>query len=201
MARDNDAYVRSVSNASGVASQAPSDALGRAEEEPSEEDVAAFDRVFAQFDPNGTGKVLMKDFLSIIDELDELRPRDAEPLLSEGQREQALSFMSNEQGVAEMTRDRLFDFIKELTGNKIIMPSPKKKPLPPRKEPPPSPTQSDASGRSAGSRKLLTGISAKSQIRPPQPKRRTDLEKMTDGTTNVIAEHEDFSAVTNPSDS
>ena len=200
MARDNDAYVRSVSNASDVAAPAPSDALARAEDEPSEEDVAAFDRVFAQFDPNGTGKVLMKDFLSIIDELDELRPRDAEPLLSEGQREQAVAFMSNEQGVAEMTRDRLFDFIKELAGNKIIMPSPKKKPLPPRKEPPPSPTKSDASGRSGSSRKL-TGISAKSQIRPPQLKRRTDLEKMNEGTTNVIAEHEDFSAVIDPSHS
>lgn len=197
MARDNDAHIRAVN--SSMASPPASENGGQAaKEEPSEEDVAAFDRVFAQFDPNGTGKVLMKDFLSIIDELDELRPRNAEPLLSERQREQADDFSSSEEGVTEMTRDQLFHFIKQLTGNKIIIESPKKRPVP-RKEPPASPTRSDASSRTSASRKL-TGISAKSQIRPPQLKRRTDLEKMVDGTTNVIAEHEDFSAVMLPFD-
>jgi hypothetical protein len=193
MARDNDAYVRSISSSSIAAP--PSDAGAAAEDEPSEEDVAAFDRVFAQFDPNGTGKILMKDFLSIIDELDALRPHNAPPLLSESQREKSDEFLSSEKGVTEMTRNALFDFIKDLTGNKIIIASPKKKSVP-RMEPPLSPTKSDASSRSGASRKL-TGISARSQIRPPQLKRRTDLEKMVDDTTNVIAEHEDFSAVFN----
>jgi hypothetical protein len=193
MARDNDAYVRSVS--SSVASPPPSDAGAAAEDEPSEEDVAAFDRVFAQFDPNGTGKILMKDFLSIIDELDALRLHNAPPLLSESQREQSDEFLSSEKGVTEMTRNALFDFIKDLTGNKIIIASPKKKSVP-RTERPASPAKSDVSSRSGASRKL-TGIGARSQIRPPQLKRRTDLEKMVDGTTNVIAEHEDFFAVLN----
>jgi hypothetical protein len=185
MAKDNDAYVRTVSSSSHhLSTSSTSDA-----DDPSEEDVAAFDRVFAQFDPNGLGVVSMRDFLSIIDELDALRPKSAKPLLSEVQREQSLAFTSSEGGTAEMTRDQLFEFIKEMTGNKIIIASPKKKVVPRKEEP--SPTKSDVSKRGA----MLPGISAKSQVRPPHRKRRGDLEKMADGTTNVIADHEDFSAV------
>ena len=185
MAKDNDAYVRTVSSSSHhLSTSSTSDA-----DDPSEEDVAAFDRVFAQFDPNGLGVVSMRDFLSIIDELDALRPKSAKPLLSEVQREQSQAFTSSEGGTAEMTRDQLFEFIKEMTGNKIIIASPKKKVVPRKEEP--SPTKSDVSKRGG----MLPGISAKSQVRPPHRKRRGDLEKMADGTTNVIAEHEDFSAV------
>src|SRR5438552_8412762 len=120
MAKDNDAYVRSISSSSrSLASPPVSDS-----EDPSEEDVAAFDRVFAQFDPNNLGVVSMRDFLAIIDELDALRPRSAKPLLSEVQREQSLAFSTAEGGTAEMTRDQLFEFIKEMTGNKIIVASP-----------------------------------------------------------------------------
>lgn len=183
MAKDNDAYVRSVSSTTS-SSSSTSDP-----DDPSEEDVAAFDRVFAQFDPNGLGVVSMRDFLAIIDELDALRPSSAKPLLSEMQREQSQAFTSSEGGTAEMTRDQLFQFIKDMTGNKIIIASPKKKAVARKEEP--SPTKSEVSrvGR------LLPGISARSQVRPPHRKRRGDLEKMADGTTNVIAEHEDFSAV------
>lgn len=184
MAKDNDAYVRAVSSSSHSISTSTSDA-----DDPSEEDVAAFDRVFAQFDPNGLGVVSMRDFLSIIDELDALRPKNAKPLLSEMQREQSQAFTSSEGGTAEMTRDQLFEFIKEMTGNKIIIASPKKKIVPRKEEP--SPTKSDVSKRGG----MLPGISAKSQVRQPHRKRRGDFEKMADGTTNVIAEHEDFSAV------
>src|SRR5271155_4608025 len=195
MAKDNDAYVRSVSSSSVKAS--PSSASNSDNEEdsesPREEDVAAFDRVFAQFDPNNLGVVSMRDFLSIIDELDHLRPRSAKPLLTEVQREQSQAFSSSEGGTAEMTRNQLFEFIKEMTGNKIIIASPKKK-IVPRKEQA-SPTKSDVS-RGKGS--MLPGISARSQVRPQHKKRRGDLEKMADGTTNIIAEHEDFSAVRVP---
>ena len=184
MAKDNDAYVRAVSSSSHSLPSLTSDS-----EDPSEEDVAAFDRVFAQFDPNGLGVVSMRDFLSIIDELDALRPKSAKPLLSEVQREQSQAFTSSEGGTAEMTRDQLFEFIKEMTGNKIIIASPKKKVVPRKEEP--SPTKSDVSKRGG----MLPGISARSQVRAPHRKRRGDLEKMADGTTNVIAEHEDFSAV------
>src|SRR5271169_3433924 len=187
MAKDNDAYVRSVSSTtSSTSSTSDSD-------DPSEEDVAAFDRVFAQFDPNGLGVVSMRDFLDIIDELDALRPKSAKPLLTEMQREQSQAFSSSEGGTAEMTRDQLFEFIKEMTGNKIIIASPKKKVVTRKEEP--SPTKSDVSKRGG----MLPGISARSQVRAPHRKRRGDLEKMADGTTNVIAEHEDFSAVFPPS--
>jgi hypothetical protein len=186
MAKDNDAYVRSISSHSLTPSQ-PSDSEDP--DSPSEEDVAAFDRVFTQFDPNGTGVVSMRDFLAIIDELDTLRPRSAKPLLTETQREQSHAFTSAEGGTAEMTRDQLFEFIKEMTGNKIIIASPKKKSVP-RKEQG-SPTKSDVSTRKG----MLPGISARSQVRPPHRKRRGDLEKMADETTNVIAEHENLSAV------
>lgn len=197
MAKDNDAYIRTVSSTS-LASPPPSTSTPTSSEpdDPSEEDVAAFDRVFAQFDPNGLGVVSMRDFLSIIDELDALRPNSAQPLLSEMQREQSLAFTSSEGGTAEMTRDQLFEFIKEMTGNKIIIESPKKKDKKvaavSRKEEA-SPTKSDVSRNGGG--RMLPGISARSQVRQPHRKRRGDLEKMADGTTNVIAEHEDFSAV------
>jgi len=198
MAKDNDAYVRSMSSSSVKAS--PSSASNSDNEEDAEspsreEDVAAFDRVFAQFDPNNLGVVSMRDFLSIIDELDHLRPRSSKPLLTEVQREQSQAFSSSEGGTAEMTRSQLFEFIKEMTGNKIIIASPKKKSVP-RKEQA-SPTKSDVS-RGKGS--MLPGISARSQVRPQHKKRRGDLEKMADGTTNVIAEHEEFSAVRISSD-
>jgi hypothetical protein len=185
MAKDNDAYVRSVSSHS-----LPSPHVSDNEDpdEPSEEDVAAFDRVFAQFDPNGLGVVSMRDFLAIIDELDALRPRSAKPLLTEMQREQSQAFTSAEGGTAEMTRNQLFEFIKEMTGNKIIIASPKKKNVPRKEEA--SPTKIEAPRRG-----LLPGISARSQVRPPYRKRRGDLEKIADGTTNVVAENEDFSAV------
>ena len=184
MAKDNDAFVRSISSQPSSSSSDIDD--------PSQEDVAAFDRVFAQFDPNGIGVVSMRDFLAIIDELDALRPSSAKPLLSEEQRQQSQAFTSSEGGTAEMTRDQLFEFIKEMTGNKIIIASPQKKAAPTtaRKEEP-SPTKSDTS--KVG--KLLPGISARGQVRAPHRKRRGDLEKLADGTTNVIAEHEDFSAV------
>src|SRR5271169_5217927 len=158
MAKDNDAYVRSVSSTTS-SSSSTSDP-----DDPSEEDVAAFDRVLAQFDPNGLGVVSMRDFLAIIDELDALRPSSAKPLLSEEQRQQSQAFTSSEGGTAEMTRDQLFEFIKEMTGNKIIIASPKKKAVvaTARREEP-SPTKSDTS--KVG--KLLPGISARSQVRPP----------------------------------
>jgi hypothetical protein len=185
MAKDNDAFLRSVSSHS-----LPSPASDPEDpDSPSEEDVAAFDRVFAQFDPNGVGVVSMRDFLSIIDELDALRPKSAKPLLSEMQREQSLAFTSSEGGTAEMTRDQLFEFIKEMTGNKIIIASPKKKIVVRKEEP--SPTKSEVARKG-----MLPGISARSQVRPPHRKRRGDLEKMADGTTNLItAEDENFSAV------
>src|SRR5271167_518324 len=147
MAKDNDAYVRTVSSSSHSLPSSTSDS-----DDPSEEDVAAFDRVFAQFDPNGLGVVSMRDFLAIIDELDALRPSSAKPLLSEMQREQSQAFTSSEGGTAEMTRDQLFQFIKDMTGNKIIIASPKKKAVARKEEP--SPTKSEVSrvGR------LLPGI-------------------------------------------
>jgi hypothetical protein len=186
MAKDNDAYVRSTSFQS-LPSPSPSDT-----EDPSEEDVAAFDRVFAQFDPNGLGVVSMRDFLAIIDELDALRPRNAKPLLSEVQREQSLAFSSSEGGTAEMTRQQLFEFIKEMTGSKVIIASPKKKATTreERRDELVSPTKSEVARKG-----LLPGISARSQVRAPHRKRRGDMERMADGTTNIIAEDEGFSAV------
>jgi len=195
MAKDNDAFVRSVSSSTESVSPPASDIEDP--DSPSEEDVAAFDRVFTQFDPNGIGVVSMRDFLAIIDELDALRPRSAKPLLTEMQREQSQAFTSSEGGTAEMTRDQLFEFIKEMTGNKIIIASPKKKkskiPVPKKEQV--SPTKSEA-GRKP---QLLPGISARSQARQPHRKiRRGDLEKMAEQetTTNILAEHdENFSAV------
>jgi hypothetical protein len=192
MAKDNDAFVRSTSFSHSLPTPEP-DAHETGDTTPSEEDVAAFDRVFAQFDPNNTGVVSMRDFLSIIDELDALRPQSAKPLLSEVQREQSQAFTSSEGGTAEMTRDQLFEFIKEMTGNQIIIASPKKKSgerstVRTEEE---SPTKSDV-----GKRGLLPGISARGQVRPPHRRRRGDMEKMADdGTTNLIAEDENFSAV------
>jgi len=97
-----------------------------------------------------------------------------------------------------MTRDQLFQFIKEMTGNKIIIASPKKKTKPATKEgqrkeviPAASPTRSSEGQRN----KMLPGISAKSQVRPPPRKRRGDIEKEVDGTTKLIADDENFSAV------
>jgi hypothetical protein len=186
MAKDNDALVRSVSSQSHPSQLSDPDDP----ESPSEEDVTAFDRVFAQFDPNGTGVVSMRDFLSIIDELDAIRPNSAKSLLSEGQREQSLAFTSSEGGTTEMTRDQLFEFIKELTGYKVIIASPKKK-IVERKEQV-SPTKTTGQGRKAG---LLPGITARSQVRAPYRRRRGDLEKMADDTANIIHESEDLSAV------
>jgi hypothetical protein len=182
MAKDNDEFVRSTSFQS-LPSPNASDS-----EDPSEEDVAAFDRVFTQFDPNGLGVVSMRDFLAIIDELDVLRPRSAKPLLTEVQREQSLAFSSSEGGTAEMTRQQLFEFIKEMTGSKIIIASPKKRPV--ARQEPASPTKSEVARN-----KLLPGISARSQVRAPHRKRRGDMERIADGTTNVIAHDESFSAV------
>jgi len=193
MAKDNDAFVRSVSSHTHPS---PHNSDTDDSSDPSEEDVAAFDRVFAQFDPNGTGVVSMRDFLAIIDELDALRPKSAKPLLTEVQREQSQAFTSAEGGTAEMTRDQLFEFIKEMTGNKIIIASPKKKVVP-RKETA-SPTKSDVSSASsaAGSRKgMLPGISARSQVRGPARKRRGDLEKLAEGTGTLAVDNENFSAV------
>jgi len=191
MARDNDELVHSISSSS-LPSPQPSESAEDRPDSPSEEDVAAFDRVFAQFDPNNLGVVSMRDFLAIIDELDALRPKSAKPLLTEVQREQSLAFTSSEGGTAEMTRDQLFQFIKEMTGNKIIVASPKKKIIT-KREDAPSPTKSEVQRRG-----LLPGISAKSQVRAPHNKRRGDLERMADGTTNIIAEdNENFSAVFN----
>src|SRR5579859_2316454 len=203
MAKDNDDFVRKTASSSSSSSSISSsesdkdDKKNRKDnqmdpkkdtEDPSEEDVAAFDRVFAQFDPNSTGVVSMRDFLAIIDELDALRPRHAKPLLTDMQREQSLAFTSSEGGTAEMTRDQLFEFIKEMTGNKIIIASPKKKAQPRKEEV--SPTKSEVARKG-----LLPGISARSQVRPPHRKRRGDLEKMADGTTKLIADDENFSAV------
>jgi hypothetical protein len=186
MAKDNDELVMSIT-ASSLPSPSPSDTSERPES-PSEEDVAAFDRVFAQFDPNSLGVVSMRDFLAIIDELDALRPKTAKPLLSDVQREQSQAFTSSEGGTAEMTRDQLFQFIKEMTGNKIIVASPKKK-TQPRKESA-SPTKSEGQ-RS----RMLPGVSARSQVRPPARKRRADIEKEVEGTTRLVADDENFSAV------
>jgi len=197
MAKDNDEFIhKASSSSSSSSSSSPSSHADKHDkkehksdpEEPSEEDVAAFDRVFAQFDPNNTGVVSMRDFLAIIDELDALRPRSAKPLLTDMQREQSLAFTSSEGGTAEMTRGQLFEFIKEMTGNKIIIASPKKKAQPRKEEV--SPTKSEVARKG-----LLPGISARSQVRPPHRKRRGDLEKMADGTTNLIADDENFSAV------
>jgi hypothetical protein len=197
MAKDNDEFIRKASSSSSSSSSSsPSSHADKHDkkehksdpEEPSEEDVAAFDRVFAQFDPNNTGVVSMRDFLAIIDELDALRPRSAKPLLTDMQRVQSLDFTSSEGGTAEMTRGQLFEFIKEMTGNKIIIASPKKKAQPRKEEV--SPTKSEVARKG-----LLPGISARSQVRPPHRKRRGDLEKMADGTTNLIADDENFSAV------
>jgi hypothetical protein len=193
MAKDNDEFVRSTSFSHSLPSPEPDDHHEPGDTPPSEEDVAAFDRVFAQFDPNNTGVVSMRDFLSIIDELDALRPRSAKPLLSEVQREQSQAFTSSEGGTAEMTRDQLFEFIKEMTGNQIIIASPKKKSTERStvRNEEESPTKSDV-----GKRGLLPGISARGQVRPPHRRRRGDMEKMADdGTTNLIAEDENFSAV------
>jgi hypothetical protein len=189
MAKDNDAFVHSASLQS-----LPSPTASDNEVDPSEEDVAAFDRVFAQFDPNSLGVVSMRDFLAIIDELDALRPRNAKPLLTEVQREQSLAFSSSEGGTAEMTRDQLFEFIKEMTGNKIIVASPKKKSV--AREEVVSPTKSEVARRGV----LLPGISARSQVRAPHRKRRGDMERMADETTNLIAEDESFSAVRSKND-
>lgn len=192
MVRDNDAYVRSVSNNSLTAPLSPLSEPEEDADEPREEDVAAFDRVFAQFDPNNLGVVSMRDFLAIIDELDSLRPKSAKPLLTEVQREQSLAFTSAEGGTAEMTRNQLFEFIKEMTGNKIIVASPKKKKDVERpKEVERTPTKSEV----ARSRLMLPGSSAKSQVRGPQRRRRGDLEKMAENTTNLINPDESFSKV------
>ena len=64
MAKDNDAYVRAVSSSSHSLSSSTSTSDA---DDPSEEDVAAFDRVFTQFDPNGLGVVSMRDFLSMLE--------------------------------------------------------------------------------------------------------------------------------------
>jgi hypothetical protein len=193
MAKDNDAFIRSTSFSHSLPSPEPDDNHEPGDTTPSEEDVAAFDRVFAQFDPNNTGVVSMRDFLAIIDELDALRPRSAKPLLSEVQREQSQAFTSSEGGTAEMTRDQLFEFIKEMTGSQIIIASPKKKSGERsivRKDEE-SPTKSEV-----GRRGLLPGISARGQVRPPHRRRRGDMEKLAeDGTTNLIADDENFSAV------
>ena len=184
MAKDNDALVQSLTTQSLPTPASDSDDP----DSPSEEDVAAFDTVFAKFDPNGIGVVSMRDFLAIIDELDALRGEKTKPLLTEQQREQSLAFSSAEGGTAEMARDQLFDFIKEISGNKIIIASPKKKPVVRKEEL--TPTKSEAARKG-----LLPGISARSQVRPPHRKRRGDLEKMADNTTNIIADDENFSAV------
>jgi hypothetical protein len=197
MAKDNDDFVRkstsSATSSSSSSSSSDSDKDPKMDpkkdtEDPSEEDVAAFDRIFAQFDPNKTGVVSMRDFLAIIDELDALRPRSAKPLLTDMQRDQSLAFSSSEGGTAEMTRDQLFELIKGMTGNQIIIASPKKKAQPRTEEV--SPTKSEAARKG-----LLPGISARSQVRPPHRKRRGDLEKLADGTTKLIADDENFSAV------
>jgi hypothetical protein len=185
MAKDNDELVHSLSSHSQSHVSEAEDT-----ESPSEEDVAAFDRVFAQFDPNGVGVVSLRDFLSIIDELDALRPSSAKPLLTNDQREQSFAFSSTEGGTTEMTRDQLFDFIKELTGNKIIIESPKKKNV--ERKDHISPTKTTGQGRKGG---LLPGVTARSQIRGPYRRRRGDLEKMADETANIIQESEDMSAV------
>lgn len=193
MAKDNDAFIHSTSFSHSLPSPEPDDNHDQGDTTPSEEDVAAFDRVFAQFDPNNTGVVSMRDFLAIIDELDALRPRSAKPLLSEVQREQSQAFTSSEGGTAEMTRDQLFEFIKEMTGSQIIIASPKKRSgerSTVRKDEE-SPTKSEV-----GRRGLLPGISARGQVRPPHRRRRGDMEKLAeDGTTNLIADDENFSAV------
>lgn len=193
MAKDNDEFVRKSSSSSSSSSSSDSDKDNKKAhksdaEEPSEEDVAAFDRVFAQFDPNNTGVVSMRDFLAFIDELDALRPRTAKPLLTDVQREQSVAFTSTEGGTVEMTRDQLFEFIKEMIGNKIIIASPKKKAHPRMDEV--TPTKSEVARKG-----LLPGLSARSQVRQPHRKRRGDLEKIADGTTNLIANDESFSAV------
>jgi len=191
MAKDNDAFVRSVSSQS---LPPPHNSDGDEPSDPSEEDVAAFDRVFAQFDPNGLGVVSMRDFLAIIDELDALRPKSAKPLLSEVQREQSQAFTSGEGGTAEMTRDQLFEFIKEMTGNKIIIASPKKKVV--SRNETASPTKSDVSSASSTSRRgMLPGRGARSQVRGPIRIRRGDLEKLAEGTATVPVDDESFSAV------
>jgi hypothetical protein len=198
MAKDNDALIHSLTS---LPSPTPSSdhESNRPDSPPSEEDVAAFDRVFAQFDPNNLGVVSMRDFLSIIDELDALRPKSAKPLLTDLQRGQSLEFTSTEGGTAEMTRDQLFQFIKEMTGNQIIIESPKKRPVE-RKETE-SPTKSEVERRGKApaavghTRTMLPGISAKSQVRAPYRKRRGDLEKEADETANLVALDESFSAV------
>jgi hypothetical protein len=59
------------------------------------------------------------------------------------QRKQRQAFTSSEGGTTEMTQDQLFEFIMEMTQNKIIIASPKKKVVPRKEES--SPTKSDVS--------------------------------------------------------
>lgn len=71
----------------------------------------AFDGIFARFDPQNTGSINTKDFLNLIDELDALQPDEADPIISEDQRENALPAV---EAAVPMSKSHLLEFLQEL---------------------------------------------------------------------------------------
>lgn len=71
----------------------------------------AFDKVFGHFDPNGTGNINSKDFLNVIDNMDALQPEDAEPIMSEHQRESAQAVVA---AAITMSKAEVLEFLQTL---------------------------------------------------------------------------------------
>lgn len=73
-----------------------------------------FEDVFAQFDPAKTGFINTRDFLNIIDELDSLQPADAEPIMTQEQRESAVQIV--DASIA-MSKSEVLSFLRDLGVN------------------------------------------------------------------------------------
>ncbi|EEB09357.1 spindle pole body protein Kms2 [Schizosaccharomyces japonicus yFS275] len=76
-----------------------------------------FDRIVDKYEIAGTGKVSIRDFLSIIDEVGALQVDTAPILLDDDQRESAKIFIRNNSDFT-VTRDELKSLFFELTGQK-----------------------------------------------------------------------------------
>lgn len=70
-----------------------------------------FDGVFTRFETDKAGYINTKDFLNIIDELDALQSEDAEPIITEDQREEALKVVD---AAIPMSKQEVLDFLEEL---------------------------------------------------------------------------------------
>ncbi|EPY49439.1 spindle pole body protein Kms2 [Schizosaccharomyces cryophilus OY26] len=79
------------------------------------EEFIPFDEIVQQYDPNNAGKVLIRSFLEIVDDIEALRQPSSYPLLDAEQRQSAEDFIKDNEGIVVSTIE-IKNLFYELTG-------------------------------------------------------------------------------------